>query len=471
MPSRSDTFARRAWFPFLGVALGCLAWSFFAGCEDGRAPYEVIQSAGSPTGYLPPTPTGVAPGTTREVGMIYRFDRTLYRLFKPLSGTDPRFVKRDSVLALIAAGETGAPQSLLLRPDLSDPTLATVYGDSRLFAFAASNPSAVGWVAGRAATGASEFLPLQAGNAWETIHNQREWVIVDSIAGQTSALTGAGMPVFRQVSTATSRPDLGFAYFRPAAYSYTQDLSSVAGQGIFWHAWTLIAERDVHPDLRGGPRGQPDRQRNPRFLWLSMASLGESSDPQASPPITVDQCLDGLDSRLLIHPFRLSADSLREGELYTTWTYLEVPTEILRQRLNSEAELDGGGRCGVPIAVGKDTLMMFPTRTFRLLAKFTVRTERILDQIETKIGSTTSGLYPRVPAPASVVKFVVQMNVQIEANDIPVQYLELYYLRGIGRVVGEMGLDPQRRSDSRLRSCTVNGVYYPPDNSVFYYHD
>ena len=76
----------------LAAAVFALA-SLYAGCEDGRAPYPVIDPGGSATDFLPPD--GVRPGTVRSDGLIYRYDRTRYRVFAPLPGTDPRFVRRE----------------------------------------------------------------------------------------------------------------------------------------------------------------------------------------------------------------------------------------------------------------------------------------------------------------------------------------------------------------------------------------
>ena len=131
------------------VAILGLVGALAGGCKNGQPPYEVLPQHGAPEDFLPPPPQGIVPGITPELGLIYRFDRTKYRLFKPLAGTDPRFIRRDSVLALVSAGNTGAPQSLLYRPDLSDPVLAQVYDDPRLFGFLASEAAQAGFVEGR----------------------------------------------------------------------------------------------------------------------------------------------------------------------------------------------------------------------------------------------------------------------------------------------------------------------------------
>jgi hypothetical protein len=282
------------------------------------------------------------------------------------------------------------------------------------------------------------------------------------------------MPAFRLHSTATARADLGAVFYKPAQYGADYILTSDPGQGIFYHAWTLISERDVLIAVRvpPGPNGQPDRQRNPRGLWLSINSIASfTGNPAASPPQSIDQCLDNLPSHLDQHPLQFCAPQVQEGQTFTTWTYLEVDDAVLRQRLNSEAQLPVGGRCGFPIPIGTDTLEMFPTHTFKLLAKYEVRVERVLDQIELTLGTQTIGRYPTQPEPESVIKLSVRMLVRNEVVETPVQFMEIYYLQGIGEVVRTTGVDPSRRSNARLRTCQVNGVFYPPNNSRFFYSD
>lgn len=451
----------------LGASLlGLVGWLVLAGCREGRAPYDVIPAGAPPSTYLPPG--GTAPGTTRTLGMIYRFDRSRYRLFRPVPGTDPHFIKRDSVLALVSAGNPGAPESLLTRPDRTDPLLAQVYADARLFGFMQGDAGNAGFIEGRRASGASAYFPVQVGNWWEFNHDQRQWMVVDSLvgAGTGAAIvpTASGLPVFHLRTTSTTL----HPWFDPASYSADIYGTSAAGTGIFFHAWTLVSERVVPLSVRGSPSAQPDRQRNPRWLWLSLQSIiSFTGDPTADIPVTVDQCLDGLPGYLETYPVKFSGGDLQEGEIFTTWTYLTVDTPALRQRLNSESARPRGGRCGYEIEVGLDTLRMFPTRTFRLLCKFEVQTERLMDQIELKLGTQTIGRYPRVAQPQSVVKFVVTMTLRGESSEWPAQFLELYYLRDIGEVIRTMGVNSITRSNARLRSCTVNGVYHPPSDFAY----
>jgi hypothetical protein len=446
--------------------LGLVAWLALAGCQEGRAPYEVIPAGAPPEGYLPPG--GSLPGTSRTLGSMYRFDSSKYRLFPPLPGTDPRYVKRDSVLALQRAGFPGAPESLRLRPDRSDPVLAGVYADPRLFGWVRGSAADSGFIPGLRASGAAAYFPVQVGNWWEFNHNQRQWMAVDSIvgagAGGAYIPTAGGMPVFHLRTTATTL----HPWFDPGSYSADIYGTAAADTGIFFHGWTLIAERVVPLSVRQSPSAMPDRQRNPRWLWLSLQSIASfTGDPNANIPATIDQCLDALPGHLESFPVKFCGADLQEGEIFTTWTYLSVETPALRQRLNAEADSAGGGRCGYEIELGRDTLRMFPTRSFRLLCSFEVRTERLLDQIELKIGTSTIGRYPRVPQPRSVVKFVVTMSLSGASGRWPVQFLELYYLRDIGEVIRTTGVNSLTRSNARLRSCTVNGVYHPPTDFAY----
>jgi hypothetical protein len=277
------------------------------------------------------------------------------------------------------------------------------------------------------------------------------------------------MPAYLMRSTVTARNDVA-VYSQPAQYTADQVLTSDPGAGIYYHAWTLISERAV-------PRAPvgltwPDRQRNPRFLWLSINSIASfTGNPAAIPPVSIDQCLDNLPAELEQHPVKFAGAQVQEGQIFTTWTYLGVDDAVLRQRLNSESQIPGGGRCGFPIPIGTDTLEMFPTHTFKLLAKYEVRVERILDQVELKIGTQTIGRYPNTPEPESILKLVVRMSVANQTVETPVQYLELYYLRGIGEVIRASGVDPSRRSNARLRTSQVGGTFYPPSNSRYFYSD
>jgi hypothetical protein len=455
--------------------LPAVAFGLFAGlvgCQEGRAPYPVIDPAGDPGTFLPPD--GVALGTISIPGEIYRFDRTRFQLFDPLPGTEPRFIFRDSVLALREAGNPGAPGSLLLRPDLSHPTLAGVYANPALFGFEpASSPSQVGPGPGRSTTSAADFYPTQPGNRWDMNHNVRAWAAVDSMLGPSSAPTGTApiqMPVVRAVTMSRARePDLRASY-QPATYAATCDFTAERGIGIYYHAWQLIAERVVPRDRQVGSAPAPrDRQMNPRFLWLP---LGQSSDPLAPAPVTVDHCVDGLPAHLDFHPLKLTDDEVREGMTYRTWTYLTIDTPVLRERLNSEAELPRGGRCGFDIVVGMDTLRMFPTRTFRMLVRFDVSVERVVDQVTLLSQGDVIGRYPRTAASNSMVKFKILMYTSNGATETAVQRIDLWLQRGIGPVIRLTGLFGEARTLSRLRSAVIDNTVYPapPDfNPAFEY--
>ncbi len=440
------------------LLLGLLAAVWLQGCEEGRAPYEVIPRNGVPTDYLPPPPVGIRPGTSYELGLLYNFDRTVFRLLPPIGGTDPHFIRGDSVLVL-----AGANVAQRLRPDLSDPTLAQVYANPRLFGFVASAPSTVGFVEGPTLPRAHEFFPHALGDWWEQNHNFREWIRRDSViqVGVTTP-TGVGRTVYRMNHHSTARADLAFAYFRPSVFDATVDYSADPSLGVAFHSWTLVAERVVHPDLRGGPRGEPSQQKNPLFLWAALGTLG-TPDPQAPIPATIDQCLDGLAGYLVSFPLQVSDQDFQVGDIYTTWTYLTVDPAELRQRLNTEPPR---GRCGQEFVIGRDTLRAFPTNTFSLLCKFEVRVERayeVVGLLRGGPGTDTLGVY-RAPTPGmGVVKLVISMTVgNIGGLETPAQYIELFVVRDVGEVIRRTGINPLARLTTRLRSASVGGRTYTP---------
>jgi hypothetical protein len=461
---------RAFWGCRAGAVLLALLWILAAGCEQGKAPYEVIPSSGPPEIFLPPA--GITPGTTVELGLLYRFDRSgPYRLFAALPGTDPRFVRRDSVLALKIADNPGAPQSLRLRPDLSDPELARVYANPRLFGFVASDTNGF-FESPNRTTEAYRYFPTQDNDWWQFNHNELTWSITDSIVSHSGATppTAGGRDVFHLRETCVVTPDKQNE-FLPIAYTADTYGSALPGDGILFHAWTLISERDVPRELWTGELTAPRLQRNPRFLWLSSQSLDLTRDPQASPPVTIDQCLDNLPAHLDLFPLKVCDDEIQEGKIYTTWTYLAVDDDVLRRRLASEAHVERGGRCGQDVVVGRDTLRMFPTRTFRLLCKFEVRTERVVSQVTLTRQQDITGQYPKTPAPGAVVLFRITMSIFAGVQSTPVQYLEQWYLRDIGPVIRRQGVNPASRSSARLARCEVSpfGLLEQP-NSVFIYN-
>jgi hypothetical protein len=455
------SFRTRSALRTYGVAalfLGLLTAVWLQGCKEGQAPYEVIPRDGDATDYLPPPPAGIQVGTTRsEPGLLYNFDRLLYQLLPPLGGTDPRFIRGDSVLVI-----RGANVEQRLRPDLSDATLAQVYANPRLFGFIGVAASQVGFVEGPAVPRAHEFFPHQAGDWWEQIHNNREWVRLDSILGVVTAPTGAGRTLYRVNHHSTARADLAFLYFRPPVFDAVVDFSADPSLGVAYHAWTLVAERTVHPDLRGGPRNEPSRHRNPLFLWPALGTLG-TPDPQAPVPATVDQCLDGLPGFLERYPLIVSDQDFKVGSIFTTWTYLSVDPAELRQRLNTEPPR---GRCGAEIVIGRDTLRAFPTRTFSLLCKFEVRIERAYETfalLRGGAGSDTLGVYRSDQPGLGVVKITVAMSIaSVGGLESPAQYMELFVVRNLGEVVRRTGISPLTRLTTRLRQANVGGRFYSP---------
>ncbi len=458
---------------FIGVAsaFGLVVALAGSGCKEGKPPYDVIPPDGSPETFLPPT--GIHPGVARTVGSIYHFDPARFRLFPPLSGTDPRFVRRDSVLTVARAGNAGAPLALRLRPDEADPELAVMYSNPLLFGFEADLPANVGFHDGRRATNASDYFPTQTGNTWEYNYNQRDWIVVDSIAGpsavQPPTATGPTTSLVTHCQVNPLNITL-LSQFKPNRYSYASDLT-VDANGIQFHAWRLISERVVAFEDRDPPRpsGNPDRQRNPRFLWLSISG---TQNPAVAVPVASDQCLDDLPSHLEGVALKFSQNELVEGETFTTWSYLTVDTAVLRQRLNSEAQVPNG-RCGFEFAVGPDTLRMFPTRTFKILSRFDVEVERIVNQITLVDANVrTIGKYPRTAAPNAVVKFRVTMSVFSGATLTPVQELGMWFQKGLGPVIRTQGVFAPRRANARLRSAVVNNIVYPSDNNpAFEYQD
>lgn len=466
---RSGT-ARLAGGLLLATCCTVLAGAFLPGCQEGRAPYNVLPERGVPTDYLPPAPpSDVAIGSTKSLGLFYNYDRTRYRLLVPLPGTDPRFIRGDSVLAI-----AGATQAQRLRPDLSDPNLRRIYDNPRLFGFLGKSAPDTGLAEGPRIANAHEYFPTQTGNWYEFNHNSREWIRADTLLGPspTTPPTAAGMPVHRVRSYSTSRPDLGFAYFRPPDFPADVDYTSAAGTGVLYHAWSLIAERVVHPDLRGGPRGEPSVQRNPRFLWLSIQSLG-FSDPSAPIPTTIDQCLDALNGFLSGAPLRVLDAECQVGEIYTTWTYVNVARSDLLQRINSEPPR---GRCGSSFVVEGDTLRMFPTNTFSLLAKFEVRVERAVNSLSILrggVGPDTVAVYSAVPGTnlGNILKLVIRMSLRssVSGQDYPVQYIEMFVMRNFGEVVRRTGIGSITRSTAYLRTANVAGRPYPPTD--FRYRD
>jgi hypothetical protein len=273
------------------------------------------------------------------------------------------------------------------------------------------------------------------------------------------------MPVTRLITVARARADLRDPY-QPAVFSYTTDFTAAPGVGFYYHHWQLVAERIV-PRERRPPGTLIDRQRNPRFLWLPVA---QSGDPTGVSQVSLDHCVDQLPAHLQFFPLKITDDEIREGTTYTTWTYLTIDPEVLRQRLASEAMEPRGGRCGFEFVSGPDTLRMFPTRTFRMLCRFDVAVQRIAGQITLTQGATTIGRYPRTFTPNSLVKFRITMSTNFGFGAAPVEILDLWFQRGIGPVIRENGVFSETRSRARLRS---DGVVYPPNatNPAFEYFD
>ncbi len=215
-----------------------------SGCEQGVPPYAVISPSGSPEDFLPPA--GIHPGVTRTVGRIYHYDPARFRLFPPESGTEPRFIRRDSVLSIASAGNPGQPIRLRLRPDEADPVLKTVYETPGLYGFEADVPANSGFRDGRrVSTGAAEYFPTHTGDLWDFNYNSGQWAVVDSVGGPSAAALPTATGGATNLTTRCEVTDgTRSGRFRPNRYSYDTDLT-VDGDGIQFHAWRLIAERVV----------------------------------------------------------------------------------------------------------------------------------------------------------------------------------------------------------------------------------
>jgi hypothetical protein len=95
-----------------------------------------------------------------------------------------------------------------------------------------------------------------------------------------------------------------------------------------------------------------------------------------------------------------------------------------------------------------------------------------MEQANILVGTETKGSYPRTPTPDAVVQFNLTMFIgSLGGVETPAQYLEMYFLRDIGEVIVNMGVNTNTRSRARLRSCQVDGTEYPPDNPIFLYRD
>jgi len=353
------------------------------------------------------------------------------------------------------------------RPDLADSTgtLARVYADPRLFGFIPGNPAAVScdtMVEGpkmRGATGeivpVEEFMPLRsdAGPSWwEYNHNGGVWDRTDTLVAltqpeQDAVLTARmmNMPVARLRTLNEARGDL-METFTPARYGSEVLASVVPGTGIFFHGWTLVAERvEILPkDANQSPR----MQTNPRFLWLSIGGSG-TLIWEKGPPASVDQCLDGVEGILEFKPLQLCGPNIQIGDIYTTWTYLSVDSADVGRHVRSPipAQRDRCRFSGV--------LPAFPTGTFSILAQFEVRAERELDQLKLVRGKDeVVGLYGQADGVNDLIQFTITMSVGAPVV-ARTQYLEIYYMRGVGEVARRTGIVD--RPTTRLKRAMING--------------
>jgi hypothetical protein len=427
------------------------------GCKTGQDPYPVIPPDSDPKDFLPPPPAGVTPGTTHQLGMLYRFNRFDYQLYRPVPGTPSQFIKRDSVLA--PRGRSAGD------PALKDPvgldltgTLAQVYADPRLFGFVSGDASQVGWVAGETIPGATAFFPMQTGDWRDYNHNSNEWTRVDSILGLVSDVpTAGGRDVYLTRTASAARADRE-QFFKPTYFESGELHSATAGQGFFLHGMSLVAERAVNVLDRPCVSCEPLWQRNPRPYWVSSGSFFTG----------LDVCLDGLPGVVEVAPVQLAGDPVRIGDLYTTWTYVTVPTDLLRERLALLEELGSG--CAAEFVTGRDTLRAFPTRTFSILARYDVRADRAYDYLELRSSlGDLIGSYGARDGQIDVIKFTVSMFSAGLGGETPSLYAEVYYARGIGEVVRSTGSNPDTRSLTRLRQAQVGPRRYVPGD--FSYKD
>src|SRR4030095_13551030 len=120
--------------------------------------------------------------------------------------------------------------------------------------FVASDAAQVGFVDGPTVRDPTRYFPTELGNRWTYNYEERLWSVNERIVpASISPPTAVGFAsTFQLVSTSEVTDSRFVNQFIPHPYSANIVGSNIQGQGIYYHAWTLIAERIVLPRLRSG---------------------------------------------------------------------------------------------------------------------------------------------------------------------------------------------------------------------------
>ncbi len=432
------------------------------GCYEGMPPTFVIPPSGEPPVFLP---RDFQLGTLPSLGLLYFYDQSRFTEYKNEGGrnqippeTEPRFIKRGSVLGII-----GASTAQVAQPDTTDPELARVYNDPRLFGFEPATDRAPGFYEGTTVIDAATFMPpcMAAGNCgptwWSYNHVQFQWSRKDSLAGTTMSATSGGATTWVMRSQNEVSQSLRETHL-PSRYAADWWWSVVPGRGIFQHGMTLTAERD---EVKEVGTGAPKRQRNPTFFWLSQRSLGATDQNQIE-YTTLDQCVDAMWGDLLLYPLQLSGADFQVGDRYVTWTYVGADSAEIRRRVtqgDEREQLRCSGSGVTPAEVPLDS-SAFPIFYFTLLVRYDVVVERVYDVLEWRSGNNVVGEYGARDGIADAVKLVIQVFLAAPREKL-VQRVDLYLMRGIGVVVQQNGLDVL--DVSRLREAQIDGQIFPPE--------
>jgi hypothetical protein len=458
---------QRRWrFAACGV-LGALAlWS--SGCQEGMPPTHLIPEGGDPGDHLPPD--GAVLGTQVFTDSLFVYDRQRFALYfrnrspKFPSETDARFIRRDEVLSVV-----NATQDQIRRPDLvageDGDFLREIYSKPYLFGFAGGDAQTQGFVAGETFEGTHELMPISGeGDRWVYFHEE-QWSRQDQVRNQVFASTSVGGPEWLIRGVCINGDSTSFV---PGRYAQDIWVSSVPSKGIFFHGWTLVAERDRF-NVDGEVLDQA--QRNPRFLWIEQGAFPGSS-VSVREFTGVDQCVDGLWGEVEFFPVQLAAENVRVGQRFVTWTYISADSSQIRLRANGP-ELSNGEtterdslRCvgyGVPPQDVEVDNPGFPVYYMSLLARYEVSVERMYDQLQWRLNPDDPNPVGRYGVAGDgvidAVKFVIRVMVDVPDQELVLQRLELYLMRGIGLVVQMSGTsaNSDERDVSRLQRATIDG--------------
>lgn len=453
------------------VACGVLGTSSLlcAGCKEGLPPTHVIPEDGQPGQHLPSE--GEFLGTQDFTDSLYVYDRDRFSIYfkdrapRFPSDTDDRFIRRDEVLSVRNATQAEIRNPDQVAPEKGGDVLREIYSKPYLFGFEVGDAATAGFIAGETFEGTDQLMPIAgAGDKWVYFH-VNEWSREDVVMDTTIvASTSVGGPEWLVRGVCVS----GNASHRPQFYTQDILISSVPSRGIFFHGWTLVAERDRF-DVDGEVIDDP--QRNPRFLWIEQGAFPGSS--VAERRFTgVDQCVDGLWGEVEFAPVQLAAENVQVGQRFVTWTYVTADSSAIRLRANGPELSDGlttvadSVRCigyGVPPQDVPVDNPGFPVYYMSLLARYEVSVERMYDQLAWRLGPNDPnpvGLYGAADGVIDVVKFVVRVMVDAPEEEKVLQRLELYLMRGIGVVVQVSGTsrNTAERDTSRLQRAVIGGL-------------